>query len=93
MENLDYSPQNADLCEVLDRSLLFTFWALTTESTDAGWAGTSISAWLLDAMINLWLAQLSGVAYKTAHNVQKIQQKLGFITKLLGITRSFKQYR
>lgn len=51
---LSTPPQN--LYAVLDRSLLFTFWALTAESIDVGWAGTSILAWLLDAMINLWLA-------------------------------------
>lgn len=73
-----------------DGTLLFTFRALTTESTDAGRAGTSILARLLDAMIDLRLAQLSGVTYKTPHNVQTIQQKRGFITKF--ITRSFKQY-
>ena len=66
----EYTPWNTNLYKTPNKSL-FTFWALTGESMDVGWTSTSILAWLLDAVINLWLAQLSGVTYKRAHSIQK----------------------
>lgn len=70
----EYTPWNTNLYKTPNKSL-FTFWALTGESMDVGWTSTSILAWLLDAVINLWLAQLSGVTYKRAHSIQKAQGK------------------